>query len=293
MLEYAAKTHPGVTHEHNEDSVGCDPERGLWLVADGMGGHAAGEVASKVAVDTILQFMADEGDLLAATRTAHKAIVEAGAGTESQRGMGSTSVALGVSERRGEIVWVGDSRAYLWRSGALRQLTKDHSFMQMLIDRQHLTPEQARAHPRRNVVTQVLGFNDPTPDRAEIAFRHNDVVLLCSDGLYDELDDAEIVELLSSTGSLEEQAQRLIDAACDSGGRDNISVVLVRYSGEDADTLQRKVGAAAPDVPPAEAPLAAEESPQQSAGLPPGVLWGILTAVVAFLILITFLGGEQ
>ncbi len=290
MLEYAHKTHPGCTHTHNEDSVGCDGEAGLWLVADGMGGHAAGEVASRIAVDTIIERCALGDELQAATLQAHAAIVAHADSNEAQKGMGTTSVALRVNDRRGEVVWVGDSRAYLLRDGNLKPLTRDHSFMQLMIERQHLTEEQARNHPRRNVVTQVLGFNEPQPDRVETVLQDGDLVMLCSDGLYDELEDAQMLEIISAGGSLQAQAGRLVDAACDHGGRDNISVILVRYSNQDADTLQRVAGSALGAEQAA--PPDSEKEPQRAGGLPDQVFWGIVAALVVFILFLLLKGGD-
>ena len=289
MLDYAAKTHPGLTHDNNEDSVGCDPERGVWLVADGMGGHAAGEVASRVAVDVILERVAQGDGLKEATLAAHRAVVQQAGDDVAKKGMGSTSVVLRIGDRQGEVVWVGDSRAYRLRGGEFKQLTKDHSFMQLLLDRQHLTEEQARTHPRRNVVTQVLGFNEPEPDQVHTELQHDDLLVLCSDGLYDELTNEEIALLLGTADSLDDQAERLIQAACARGGRDNVSVVLVRYSSEDAATLQRTFNRE--DVPAVAAAAEEQQDTQRERGLPAGVLWGALAAVLIGII-VFMLGGQ-
>lgn len=235
MIRFATATDTGRVHELNEDALGQDPDRSVWLVADGMGGHAAGEVASQVARDTLLQSIAAGQGLKEATVTAHAAVVREASRDQAQKGMGTTSVVAQIRNGVCEMVWVGDSRGYLYRQGALRQLTKDHSFMQMLIDRQHLTEEQARTHPKRNVVTQVLGYGDPVPDAITCPLRQGDVLLLCSDGLYDELTDAEIAALIGDGGELQSCVDRLVDAACDKGGRDNISAILVRYEGPDAE----------------------------------------------------------
>ena len=234
MIRSAASTNVGRVHSLNEDSLGADPERGVWLVADGMGGHAAGEVASRVARDTILAEIVAGRDLRDATLTAHAAVVQEAAVNDAYKGMGTTSVALRITDARCEVVWVGDSRGYLFRAGELTQLTKDHSFMQLLIDRQHLTPEQARTHPKRNVVTQVLGYGDPAPDSVTCALQQGDVLMLCSDGLYDELSDPEIGDIMRAEADLQICVDQLVNKACDKGGRDNISTVLVRYDGPSA-----------------------------------------------------------
>ena len=244
MIRSAASTHHGRVHSLNEDSLGMDATLGVWLVADGMGGHAAGEVASRVARDTLLAGMAAGHDLRDSTLAAHAAVVREASGNEAQKGMGTTSVALQIRDASCEMVWVGDSRGYLFRAGELKQLTRDHSFMQLLIDRQHLTPEQARTHPKRNVVTQVLGYGDPVPDSVQCPLLRGDVLLLCSDGLYDELTDEEIGQILRSEKDLQRCSDRLVSTACDKGGRDNVSTILVQYDGPDAvsDDRNERVG---------------------------------------------------
>jgi len=234
MIRSAASTNVGRVHNLNEDSLGADPQRGVWLVADGMGGHAAGEVASRVARDTLLAEIAAGRGLQDATLAAHAAVVLEAASNDAQKGMGTTSVALRIRDAQCEMVWVGDSRGYLFRAGELTQLTKDHSFMQMLIDGQHLTVEQARTHPKRNVVTQVLGYGDPAPDSITCPLQQGDVLMLCSDGLYDELPDSEIGDIMRAETDLQICVDQLVNTACEKGGRDNISTVLVRYDGPSA-----------------------------------------------------------
>lgn len=240
MIRSATATDTGRHHDLNEDSLGQDLERSVWLVADGMGGHAAGEVASRVARDTMLQSIASGHSLHEATLAAHAAVVREAEADQARKGMGTTSVLMQIREAVCELVWVGDSRGYLYRKGTLRQLTKDHSFMQMLIDRNHLTEEQARTHPKRNVVTQVLGYNEPVPDAVSCPLETGDTLMLCSDGLYDELTDAEMATLLAEGGELQDCVDRLVDAACEKGGRDNISAILVRYEGPAAQTKPPK-----------------------------------------------------
>ncbi len=234
MIRSAASTNVGLVHKLNEDSLGADPRQAVWLVADGMGGHAAGEVASQVARDTMLAEVGSGKSLQEATLAAHAAVVLAAASNDAQKGMGTTSVALRIRDAQCEMVWVGDSRGYLFRAGELTQLTKDHSFMQLLIDRQHLTVEQARTHPKRNVVTQVLGYGDPVPDSITCPLQQGDVLMLCSDGLYDELSDIEISDIMRAESDLQICVDLLVNTACEKGGRDNISTVLVRYDGPSA-----------------------------------------------------------
>jgi protein phosphatase len=216
----------------NEDAIGCDPAHGVWFVADGMGGHASGEVASGIVRATILRNVALS--LPDAILAAHAAVQEgSNSADERYRGMGSTIVAAAQRGNEGEVAWVGDSRAYLWRSGKLRRLTKDHSYVETLRDSTGLTEVQIRVHPQRNLVTQTLGIGAPAPSLARIVLHANDWLLLCSDGLHDELDDAEIAAQLRTGRTLDDTVIKLVDAALAKGGRDNVSVVLVAFGSDD------------------------------------------------------------
>lgn len=235
MARHATRTHVGRVYDHNEDSVRCMPEAGLYLVADGMGGHASGEVASRVAADTITEYMAAM-PLADAVRMAHRAVVEAADGDAALKGMGSTVVAAELKRGRLHIAWVGDSRGYLYRDGELRRVTRDHSLVNLLIDRKELTEAEAQRHPQKNVITQTLGHGDPTPSENSVALRSGDRVLLCSDGLNDELTDADIGAVLASTTDLEAAVTTMIEQALAKGGRDNISAVLIEADGGDASS---------------------------------------------------------
>jgi protein phosphatase len=227
MSKYAALTHAGNVRSHNEDIVACDPERGLWLVADGMGGHAAGEVASEIAKTTILERFSQSGSLFDAIQTAHRAIVNSAQQNSERSGMGSTVIALLVDEHTAEIAWVGDSRAYLWRKGQLSQVSKDHSYLEELIDSGQLDREAAHNHPKRNVITQVLGFGNPEPSAASVVLREGDWILLCSDGLSDELTDDRIAAVLSASGTVQEAASSLLEKVQRQRGKDNVSIIVV------------------------------------------------------------------
>ena len=232
MIEFGHLTHVGLRRELNEDTYYGDSELGLWLVADGMGGHEYGEVASALAREAIVREVRGGASLPQAIRTADEDIIRA----SHQRGdalpMGTTVVAARISGRRFEVAWVGDSRVYLWRDGKLAQLTQDHSYVQELIGRGAISVEQARSHPHRNVVTQALGVTDPRQLNVETMSGELDAgmqLLLCSDGLTEEVDDARFARALAHTDcSAQECVDELVAAALDGGGSDNITVVLVR-----------------------------------------------------------------
>jgi protein phosphatase len=232
MIEFGHLTHVGLRRELNEDTYYGDSELGLWLVADGMGGHEYGEVASALAREAIVREVRQGMPLAQAIRTADEDIIRA----SHQRGdalpMGTTVVAARVAGRRFEVAWVGDSRAYLWRDGQLVQLSQDHSYVQELIGRGAISVEQARSHPHRNVVTQALGVTDPQQLNVETMSGELDAgmqLLLCSDGLTEEVGDTGISQVLSQLDcSAQECVDELVAAALDGGGSDNITVVLVR-----------------------------------------------------------------
>ncbi len=231
MIEFGHLSHVGLRREHNEDTYYGDAELGLWLVADGMGGHEFGEVASALARDTIVRETHSGKPLADAIRRADEEIISHSRRRAEALPMGTTVAAARLSDGRFEVSWVGDSRAYLW-NGELRQLSQDHSYVQELIDQGAITPEQARSHPHRNVVTQALGVTDPGSLKVETItgeFRPGMQLLLCSDGLTEEVDDQTIARILGRTElSAQECVDQLILAALDGGGSDNVTVVVVR-----------------------------------------------------------------
>ncbi|MCX7563359.1 protein phosphatase 2C domain-containing protein [Xanthomonadaceae bacterium XH05] len=231
MIEFGHLTHVGLRREHNEDTYYGDSQLGLWLVADGMGGHEFGEVASALARDTIVGQVRAGHSLGDAIRAADKEIIRQSQRRNEALPMGTTVVAARVEGTRFEIAWVGDSRIYLW-DGQLHQLSQDHSYVQELIDQGAITPEQARSHPHRNVITQALGVTDPLSLKVEVLqgeLKPTMQLLLCSDGLTEEVDDATIARILAKTDlSAQECVDQLVLAALDGGGSDNITVVLLR-----------------------------------------------------------------
>ncbi len=237
MPQAAARAHGltdvGCVRDHNEDALWADAEAGLYIVADGMGGHAAGEVASAIVVEKVPEFVRQGRDPAQALCETHQVIRRAADEGRGAAGMGSTAVVLRTRGTDYEIAWVGDSRAYLWDGKGLRQLTRDHSFIQRLLDAQAISFEDAGQHPDRNVITQALGmveYAQVHPDTATGRLYRGEKILLCSDGLSGEVSDDEIVLVLASNEGSESQGQALVDRARRAGGADNITVILVRAS---------------------------------------------------------------
>jgi protein phosphatase len=231
MIEFGHCTHVGLRREHNEDTYYADAELGLWLVADGMGGHENGEVASALARDTLVQQIAGGESLARAIQVADEEIIQHSNRRTQALPMGTTVAAIRVKDDAFEVAWVGDSRVYLW-DGALKQVSQDHSYVRELIEQGAISPEQARTHPHRNVVTQALGVTDPQSLRVEtVAGRllPGQQILLCSDGLTEEVEDGEIARILARPDlTAQECVDHLILAALDGGGSDNVTVVVLR-----------------------------------------------------------------
>ena len=251
-LAMAARSDVGLHRRHNEDALYCDLQRGLAILADGMGGYNAGEVASRMAVSHLAEQLghfnlADDPPatfrparikdaLSAAVGAANAAIFAAAGRTPQYAGMGTTLVVAWFYNDRLSVAHVGDSRLYRWRGGVLEQLTRDHSFLQAQVDKGYLSAEQARHSPQRNLVTRALGV-DPTviPEIHDYAVQPADLFLLCSDGLSDMVEDSEIAACLPTQGEhLRQSVDQLIDLANDAGGRDNISVILVKVAAESS-----------------------------------------------------------
>jgi PPM family protein phosphatase len=251
-LKHAARSDVGMIRSGNEDNHDSDvnANRGLFIVADGMGGHAAGEVASLMAVQTVMQELAelreiDDGGKAAARlsdalRTANRNIHERTLAESDKQGMGTTASVLVLDEKRYLIGQVGDSRVYLLRDGALHQLTKDHSYVQEQVDAGFLTPEQAKYHPYSNVITRCVGASqDVEPDIYRGDAKIGDVFLVASDGLTGMVDDRRIHALLMSRAEPERKVHSLIAEANGRGGLDNITAIVVQVIGpEDAPSDQ-------------------------------------------------------
>jgi serine/threonine protein phosphatase PrpC len=229
----AAVTHAGAVRTINEDACLDRPDAGLWAVADGMGGHDAGAYASRAVVDGIESVIGPEpssfavAEIVAALETCNSALRDYAAGKGSSI-VGSTSVVLTVCGRRYACVWAGDSRLYQLRGGVLRQLSRDHSYVQELVDGGKLDAAAAEAHPRANVITRAVGAA-PGLDLDVVAGEvlDGDVFLLCSDGLSKTVPDDEIAAVLE-TENPAEAAGILLERAIDRKARDNVTVVIVR-----------------------------------------------------------------
>lgn len=226
--QYGSKTDPGAVRALNEDSCLADPEIGLWLVADGMGGHRSGDVASRIVRDTVTERVRTGASLTEAIRSAHEKILEEAGEREDSEGMGSTIVAVRVNHADYEVAWVGDSRAYLY-DGGLLQVTRDHSIVGDLVRNGAITAQEASSRPDRHLLTRCLGVT--AADAFEVGvrrgrFTRGQEVLLCSDGLTEELTDGDIESILSMDATAQERVDRLVDAAIEHGGRDNVTVIL-------------------------------------------------------------------
>jgi len=249
QLKAAGLTHVGRQRQHNEDSFLVEQDAHLFLVADGMGGHAAGEIASRIAVDSISEFILhtkeDDGTwphaydehykrstnrLMAAVRLANTRVLEAMRKDARLRGMGTTVVACLADDETMSFAHVGDSRAYLIRGDQLSRITNDHSWVFEQVQAGMLTEAEAEKHPLRNVITRALGGAlQVTPDASEIEMKSGDVYLLCSDGLTGMVPEDEILRVVTqSDGDLEHACQLLIEAANERGGLDNVTAILVR-----------------------------------------------------------------
>lgn len=247
----AGNTDVGVVRSGNEDNFLVDHQRGVFIVADGMGGHAAGEVASDMAVEIIarhtegIRKLGDEAAaerMGEAIRSANAAIFDRTLAEHDKRGMGTTVTVMVLFARKYLIGQVGDSRAYLLRDGTLSQITKDHSYVQEQVDAGLLTPEQARTHPYSNVITRCVGANEEVvPDIYYGSIRSDDIILLASDGLTGMLDDEQLHQILQREGGPDTWVDQMIADANRRGGLDNITVVVVRIDEVDPNTGEHRI----------------------------------------------------
>jgi protein phosphatase len=230
MISIIGASHPGL-REHNEDCYLADSCLGLGLVADGMGGYACGEVASQIVQQTVLEAVTNNESLQGAIARAHARIKDEAAADPARKGMGTTAIALKIQGSNYEIAWVGDSRGYLWSpvQAELRQITRDHSYVEQLLTSGAITPEEAIHHPDKNLITQAVGVAGE--DGLEIEqvrgrLQPGQQLILCSDGLVDEVLDEDIATILAAADTPQQALDKLIQTAVNAGGRDNITVVI-------------------------------------------------------------------
>lgn len=230
-LGYSVQSVAGQVRGHNEDAVLCQPQLGLWAVADGMGGHQCGEVASALVVETLGREVATGMALDQAILSAHRQVLAASRRADG-RAMGSTVVAVQFVDSAFEVAWVGDSRAYRVSLEGIVRLTRDHSWVQAMVDAGELSAEQARQHPRRNIVTQCLGLGEQELEvgRVRGSLQSGELLLLCSDGLTGELNDEQIQAVCARAATLDELVEQLVGLANQHGGRDNISCIALAHS---------------------------------------------------------------
>jgi serine/threonine protein phosphatase PrpC len=260
-VEVAGKSDVGCVRANNEDNFGYDSRYGIYVVCDGMGGAAAGEVASKMAVDTVLAYYRDSAKhgsfrpvgnqlpdgspranaLASAIQLANESIFSASQARPSQAGMGATIVAVTVEDGFFSIGHVGDSRIYLIRGGAIQQLTNDHSLVMEQVRRGLITLEDAQRVDYQNVVIKALGAEAKVePDLDDMSAMEGDVLLLCSDGLNRHVTDQQILDTITKNTDLDASVDALIEACKKDGGTDNITAVLLRF--EQQSWLQDTLG---------------------------------------------------
>ena len=249
-IEVAGETNVGMKRNHNEDNFSIIEEAGLYIVADGMGGHASGEVASKMAVDSLREFFQataqdpertwpykmdrskgyEENRLITGIKLANLRIYETAQNDARKRGMGTTLVTLFAVEDGVYVAHVGDSRVYRVRDGKIEQLTEDHSLLNDYIKMKRLTPEEIASFPHKNVIVRALGMKDVV--KVDTRFetpKEGDIYLLCSDGLSGPVTDPDILKIAMENSDLKAMASALIARANENGGPDNVTVVLARW----------------------------------------------------------------
>lgn len=244
LTTVGSRTDIGCVRDHNEDSLVVTPP--LFVVADGMGGHAAGEVASEIAVNVIAKeapTTIDANGLAQAVEAANREVLLASHDGRGREGMGTTVTAAILEGERLLVAQVGDSRAYLFHNGKLQQITRDHSLMADLIEAGKITPEEARVHPQRSVITRALG-SDPLmrPDIYEIDVATGDKLLLCSDGLSSMITNEQIEAVMRRTADPQRCAAQLVNEAIAAGGYDNVTVIVADVTGQAEKKMKKAVG---------------------------------------------------
>lgn len=230
--------------ERNEDAFLIDHELGLFVVADGLGGHPCGDTASALTCDIIRREVAAGGALQNSLHTANREVAAQGESRPGCAGMASTVVAVRLLGQRYEVAWVGDSRAYLWH-GELSPLTEDHSQVQAQLAAGKITAAEARSHPGRHIVLQAIGLHANetlSVGNTRGALRPGQILLLCSDGLSDPLDEAQLALPLAGTGSVRQICERLVKSALQQGGLDNCTALIIRCSEKQGASIENDPG---------------------------------------------------
>jgi len=249
-IEVAGYTHVGMKRNHNEDNYLILTDENLCCVADGMGGHSSGEIASKIAVEELAEFFRmtsrdedatwpfkmdkgrnyDENRLATGIKLANKSIFDKASADQKYKGMGTTIVSAHFTDAAVYVGHVGDSRVYYFRQGVLRQVTEDHSLLNDYLKAKKLTPEEIENFPHKNVIVRALGMKETVAvDVAKVEPQQGDVFLLCSDGLSGMVTDPQMQDILTRTTELEKACSQLIDMANAAGGNDNVTCVLARF----------------------------------------------------------------
>jgi PPM family protein phosphatase len=262
-LEFAGDTHVGMKRDHNEDSLLIMPEEDLYVVADGMGGHASGEVASKLSVDTMKAFYVDtsqdeditwpfrtgiEDDypanrLVTAIKLANQHIFDASSTQAQLRGMGTTVVAIAFTGLKIVVAHVGDSRCYVHYEGKLKQITEDHSLLNDFRKSLNLTPEEEKNFPHKNIIVRALGMkNSVEVDIQSNKPKVGETYLLCSDGLSGEIEDPELERILNEEKDLDKACRTMVQMANNNGGRDNVTIILARIVEGEPDDFAELTG---------------------------------------------------
>ena len=233
-FECVSRTHVGLKRKINEDSILVEPQRGLWVVADGMGGHESGEVASGMVVDTLRDLRLDASlddtvdRAIDALRAVNRDLIELARAQDRDKSIGTTVVGVTIADGLFRCFWAGDSRAYLLRDGELHRLSRDHSLVQDLVDAGMLRPEEAEGHANSNVITRAVGVSETLEvDVVGGGVKPGDQFLLASDGLTRVVDDAELSTELRG-GSFDQVADNLIERVLERGAPDNVSLIIVQ-----------------------------------------------------------------
>lgn len=254
MVKVAALSDKGRKRQHNQDAFLLNEQKNLFLLADGMGGHAAGGVASKLTLETIAEFVKlvsspsavtwpfgydvqgsfQQNVLKTAARLANDRVCQEADRQQTYAGMGSTLVCVWLDGATAHHCHVGDSRLYLLRGGELSKITEDHSLVQEQLRLGLISPEEARTHTLKHVVTRAIGSRESFESEVgDFQLENGDLLMLCCDGLTDELRDEEILEIVDGVQDLDRACRNLVEAANQAGGEDNITVVLARFTDSD------------------------------------------------------------